>query len=481
MNNQDNKTIINCHTHVFTIDHVPNEFGKSLMPWPVYKILTIKTIKWYYTNFTSIGSTRYKSFIRKWNKFFYTIKDILKPTVILWLPFVLIYKVLRWLLRIALDFLRWDSIFSDEFKGLIRRYITLARYSIHYKDQASIYTFLKKNYPTESKFIALSMDMEFMEAGKPATSYMDQIEELKRISSRHPELHPFISLDPRRIVKTRKNKRVQDYSEYFETNLREKSFSGIKIYPANGYYPFDKELIPSYEFALKHNIPIITHCNRGPVFYRGRKKDEWKKHPILEYNHKGGDMKPIPLLQKSNANFTSNFTHPMNYHCLLDKNLLSGYLGEDKDLSKLKICLAHFGGNKEWDDYRKDAFNDYNNNIAPVSLTEYNKKINTLTHKNTKRIWWHASWLSVIYDLMVRYDNVHADVSFILYKQESFPLLKYLLHDDKVKHKILFGTDYYVVSQKSVDKVLYQNLRSYLGEELFMMIAHGNAKTFLTR
>ena len=75
MNNQDNKTIINCHTHVFTIDHVPNEFGKSLMPWPVYKILTIKTIKWYYTNFTSIGSTRYKSFIRKWNKFFYTLNS----------------------------------------------------------------------------------------------------------------------------------------------------------------------------------------------------------------------------------------------------------------------------------------------------------------------------------------------------------------------------------------------------------------------
>lgn len=488
MKNQNSTPITNCHTHVFTIDHVPNEFGKSLMPWPVYKILTIKTVKWYYNHLTVRGNDNYKSFIRKTKKIGYKIKDILKPTVFLWVPFVLVFKLLRWIIRIVLDFLRLDAVFSDELKELIGRYRTLGRYS-NYKKQRYIYGFLKKNYPTNTKFVALSMDMDHMGAGKATYDYMAQIKELKAVKKNkkhHDNILPFLSLDPRRIVQSKESDQEEDYAEFLKNNLKDKSFNGIKIYPALGYYPFDKELIPSYEFALANKIPIITHCNKGSVFYRGKKKDEWKKHPILKYNHKGVDMRPLPLLQKSNASFTSNFTHPLNYHCLLNKKLLNEYLrnelGKDTkevDLSKLKICLGHFGGNAEWDKYNKDAFNDYNNNIAPVSLKDYNKKKNTLTFDSSKIIWWNASWLSVIYDLMVQYKNVYADVSFILYKQESFPLLKYLLHDDKVKHKILFGTDYYVVSQKNVDKGLYQNLKSYLGEELFVMIAQDNAEKFL--
>ncbi len=59
-------------------------------------------------------------------------------------------------------------------------------------------------------------------------------------------------------------------------------------------------------------------------------------------------------------------------------------------------------------------------------------------------------------------------------------MLKYLLRDEKVRHKILFGTDYYVVSQKGLDKDLYQKLRSYLGEELFTLIARTNPQRYLT-
>ncbi|MFV0572876.1 MAG: hypothetical protein ACK5M1_10670, partial [Xanthomarina gelatinilytica] len=70
--------------------------------------------------------------------------------------------------------------------------------------------------------------------------------------------------------------------------------------------------------------------------------------------------------------------------------------------------------------------------------------------------------------------------SFIIFNQELFPLLKFLLQDEKVSHKILFGTDYYVVSQKNSEKALYQNLRSYLGDDLFFKIAHDNPKAFLS-
>jgi len=479
MKNKNDQNIINCHTHIFTIDHVPNEFSKSLLPWPFYKIFTIGLIKWYYKNFTIRGSVRYRSFIHRRDNLFYKIRDILKVTLVLWWAYLLVSLIAKWLFRILINFLKLDVLFSPEIKGLIDRFITLARYSIQYKNQSSIYNFLKKNYPTDTGFVVLSMDMEYMGAGKSRVSYLNQIEELKEIKNRKPEMFPFIFMDPRRIKNTGSLKGKDNYTILMKSLLSRQLFNGIKMYPALGYYPFDKELIPMYEYVQEHEIPIITHCIKGTVFYRGKKEKEWSKHPILKYNIKGSKYEYIPLLQTKNYDFTTNFTHPLNYHCLLDKKLLSEYLGEEKDLSKLKICLAHFGGTDEWMRYKEDAWNNYNNNISPVEKSVYLKRKNTLNHASTRTIWWNGSWLSIIYDLLINYENVYADVSFILFDDKLFPLLKYILQDPKVKYKILFGTDHYLLSQKGVDKELYQNLRSYLGEELFMLIACTNAKKFM--
>jgi len=474
-----NHRIINCHSHIFTIDHVPDEFGKSLLPWPFYRILSIRTIKWYYKNLTVQGSKKYRSFIHQRDKILFKLKDILKFTVVLWAVYYIILRVFKWLFKITITFLRWDSLFSPEVKALIERYKTLARYSINYKDQSSIFNFLKKNYPAGARFVVLSMDMEYMEAGKPKISYLDQIDELVRIKAKKEDMLPFIFADPRRIAETSDKQGKGNYINLMMSLLSRKIFNGIKIYPALGYYPFDKDLIPLYEFAREYDIPIMTHCIRGTVFYRGKKKEEWSQHPILQYNSKEGDYKYIPFPQKKNYEFTTNFTHPLNYHCLLNKELLSRYLGVEKDLSGLKICLGHFGGEDEWTRYSQDAWNNYNNNIAPIEKSLYLLRKNTLDHASTRTIWWNASWLSVIYDLMVVYENVYADVSFILHNRELYPTLKYILQDEKVRHKILFGTDYYVVAQKGVDKWLYQNFRSYMGEELFMQMAETNAGEFI--
>jgi len=306
---------------------------------------------------------------------------------------------------------------------------------------------------------------------------------LRVTKSNKKNLLPFIFADPRRIAETCDLKGVDCYENYMIRNLSRKTFHGIKMYPALGYYPFDKNLIETYKFAQEHQIPIVTHCIEGTVFYRGKKKKAWNHHPILSYNKdRNLEPVPIPLPQKKNYDFTTNFTHPLNYHCLLDKEMLSNYLGEETDLSKLKICLAHFGGTKEWNKYTEDNWNNYNNNISHLSKNEYlNKKIkNTLNHGSSRTIWWNASWLSIIYDLMIKYEGVYTDISFIIFNQQLFPLLKFLLEDEKVNDKILFGTDYYVVAQKNSEKALFQNLRSYIGEDLFFKIANENPKKFLS-
>lgn len=474
------KTIYNCHTHIFTIDHVPNEFARTFVPGFLAKILTIKLVKWYYSNLTSRGSYKYKKFRHNLKKIKFGILQFCKWTFVLYWVYAIVALVLKWCFKVITNILRVEFLFSKEFKQIRDRFMTLGRYSLQYKTQGRIYDLLEKTYAQNTKFVVLSMDMDYMQAGKAQKPYLQQLDELKKVTKTNPDLLPFIFIDPRRIMKTADKNGFENFQYRIKSELSKGIFSGIKLYPALGYYPFDKDLIKSYLFAQEHQIPIMTHCIEGTVFYRGKKEDKWNEHPILKYNKKGtNNPQPIPLPQTGNYQWTTNFTHPLNYHCLLDKQLLSSYLGYECDLSKLKICLAHFGGSKEWYKYEADGWNNYNKNISHASVEDYNRVKNTLNHKSIRTIWWNASWLSVIYDLMVKYDNVYADVSFILFNEDLFPMLKFLLNDSKVSHKILYGTDYYVVAQKTTEKSLHQNLRSYIGEELFYKIAHDNPKRYL--
>ncbi|WP_417558499.1 hypothetical protein [Mesoflavibacter zeaxanthinifaciens] len=478
-----NKTIYNCHTHTFTIDHVPNLFGKKLVPL-AYQIITMKVVKWYYLNLTERSSS-YRKWKQRYNKVKYFIIDALKFTVVGYWVFSMLFFTLKWAFKIVTNILAISHFFGPQSKAAYRRFVNLGRYASYSKQgQSKVFDLLEKTYDQNTKFVVLPMDMDYMDAGRPTIGYMKQLEELLKVTKNNKEsLLPFVFLDPRRIAETCDLKGVDCYENYVIRNLSKNVFYGIKMYPALGYFPFDKNLIETYKFAQEHQIPIITHCIEGTVFYRGKKNKEWNNHPILKYTKdKNQDPVPIPLPQKKNYDFTTNFTHPLNYHCLLNKELLSEYLEEETDLSKLKICLAHFGGTKEWNRYSEDNWNNYNNNISHLSKNDYlNRKIkNTLNHGSSRTIWWNASWLSIIYDLMIQYDGVYTDISFIIFNQELFPLLKFLLQDEKVSHKILFGTDYYVVSQKNSEKALYQNLRSYLGDDLFFKIAHHNPKTFLS-
>ena len=91
------------------------------------------------------------------------------------------------------------------------------------------------------------------------------------------------------------------------------------------------------------------------------------------------------------------------------------------------------------------------------------------------------TWFSVICDLINRYDNIYADISATLHEERTHPLLKVLLETNpKLRERILFGTDFYMVSLSKSEKELSLGLRGYLGEELFHQIAVTNVETFLS-
>jgi len=488
--------IINCHTHIFTLDHVPNYFGKKLIPFGS-RIFSIKRVKWYMNNFTKYGSkaTKAKLFAKEKRN-----KKIKKWSRKLWVPHK-IYVILRffWLLfyRVLFNFLTLDFIYSKDAKAIVQRFRGMARYG-NYANQEEVYKRMATNYQEDVKFVVLPMDMEYMEAGYPAENYLIQLERLFLIQKKRGKkgrLLSFIFVDPRRI-RNEKNesplpkKEIIDsygidqislqlgrdhYADYIINCFDQKKVFGLKLYPALGYYPFDQDLIPTYQYALKNNIPIITHCIAGTVYYRGKKKKEWNRHPILQSkNNQSNALEHLLLDQDENKHFSKQFTHPLNYECLLNPELLSKFMGEELDFSTLKICLAHFGGTSEWHKYLNDPWSLYNNNIN----NEKNHK-KTLTDGRKTQVWWNANWLSIIYDLILAYPNVYTDVSYIIHDENLYPLLKDILRHPKIRTRVLFGTDYYVVAQKKTDKEIVHRMRAYLGEELFHQLAVINPREFL--
>lgn len=411
---------INMHTHCFTLAHVPEEFFDTL-----------------------IGGKR-----------FLRVSKLRGPSI---------NSFVVWLFtrNITITIVGWFS--SDTAKQL-RRLKGLLKFR-KVTGQQTMLDILKKNYAdwmpgSQFKFVPLPMDMEFMAAGISDRSYPRQLEELKYIKA-DPDwkdiIFPFVFADPRRYdVLTLVKKYIEDTSA---------PFSGIKLYPALGYFPFDKDLRGVYEYALQKNLPLVTHCIDGSVYYRN-KPQPGQQHPITKQDMNGSDADAFQL----------NWTHPLNYECLLNQQILKTYWGADApDLSQLKICLGHFGGEGEWLP-KRTMMNFFTTRKAV-------KQIANTNYLDIDHPWFgkdRYKWLLIIIDLLRKYTNVYADISFTLHDKAIYSELKELLKDESINKKILFGTDYYVVASVADESDLLNFFKKELGDDaLFEMIAYENPKRFL--
>ncbi len=402
-------------------------------------------------------------------------------------------------------------------RDMFQRYMLLGKFA-RYKKQTLIYSRLRKQYPNDSRFVVLPMDMEYMGAGKVPTSYHEQLNELAGIKKKgtgKEQMEPFIFIDPRRI----RDKSDPNFLKYhtspgmvhlddclvkslLTTEDTEAGFSGFKIYPALGYYPFDEDLLALWKYAETLGLPIMTHCVAGTIYYRGKKKLDWNQHPV--FREDGRNEAFLALPEKSNSDFSINFTHPLNYLCLVHEPLLRilvgsareeiktlfGYNGENKpmdhDLSKLKICLAHFGGEEEWLKYLEGDRNNYAQqliNHRERGLDFYDDDNRTQPDWNKiAKIWRNADWYSIICSIIVQHENIFTDVSYILSKPRIMPLLQQTLDvklNPKLSKRVLYGTDFYVVRNHFSDKDLITQLQQELTDEQFDRIARENPKDYL--
>lgn len=358
--------IINCHTHIFNRNTVPEHF---LPVWlnPIANLLENKSFaKSTFNFFSKLQKHELALLIKKYHSFL-TIGDL--------------------------------------------------------KSQLEIFKVLQSYYPEGTKFCVLPMDMEFMKAGTVKQSYEKQLEELaaiKKDPAYKDLIQPFIFVHPER----------KDIFDIVKRNIEENGFAGLKLYPPLGYYPFDERLNPIYEYAEKYQIPITSHCARGGVFYKGKITNDMLVHP------KTGEH----IKEQKNKYFTDVYTDPNNYHYVL------------KRFPNLKINLAHFGGYDEWQKYLGNSFDD-----------------------------GLPTWYEKISILLKEYNNVYTDISYTMFNADLFNLLKLTLQDNSIKNKILYGSDFYMVEQETSERQFLTNIRAYIGESDFKLIAELNTNRFLNK
>ncbi len=288
--------------------------------------------------------------------------------------------------------------------------------------QAEIVQEAMRYYPADTRFVVLAMDFEFMKAGKSSQSYEKQLAELRELKVQYGDrILPFVAADPRR----------PEVFRVVREHLEEHEFAGIKIYPPLGYYPVDEGLREVYEYAQENGVPVLAHCSRGGVYYKGRIKPEMRRHP------RTGEI----FKERKNKAFTDHYTDPRNYKYVLE------------EFPELKICLAHYGGVEEWKKYLRDPW-------PSEDLEE--------------------SWLSLISELIRKHPNVYTDISFTASEKRFWPLAKVLLNTESLQDRILFGSDFYMVRIKAKERVFAVELRAAVGEPEFRRMAEANARAFLS-
>ncbi len=204
----------------------------------------------------------------------------------------------------------------------------------------------------------------------------------------------------------------------FIQKFHKKGFKGIKLYPPLGYDAADKSLMPIYKYANDHSLPVMVHCSRGGVRRKGFKDEDVDKT-----------------------------TAPHKYRRILS------------DFPEMKLCLAHYGGGDDWDSYLEDEWLD---DDTPLEKMDWLSQISTMIREG-------------------KYPNLFTDISYTIFKFERYiPVLKVLLEDDKIRKRVLFGSDYYMIEREGFrEKELSIRLRSELCKDTFNLIAHCNPTRYL--
>jgi predicted TIM-barrel fold metal-dependent hydrolase len=155
------------------------------------------------------------------------------------------------------------------------------------------------------------------------------------------------------------------------------------------------------------------------------------------------------------------------------------------NLRHLKICFGHFGGEDEWAKYFEKDRDNFSSQLVRhpdkgIDFVLGNKK--EVSPGKPEQLWRSADWYSIICSMMLQHPNVYADISYILHGDlEIRSLLKHTMQHPKLKERVLFGTDFYVVRNHKSDKNMLADTMASLNDNEFKQIAVINPGSYLQR
>lgn len=319
-----------------------------------------------------------------------------------------------------------------------------------------------KQYDSQVRIVGLTMNMDFMDnrTSRRQITFESQLEAVKSIKRFYPtNFFPFLGIDPRH----KSGMDLVNWSKsYFETGLQANGmtfpfFSGIKLYPALGFFAFDPRLNDLYVYAETNQLPVITHVTRVGSQYIGTKISELipaqpamllpdnpseavltAQETIYARIRIYGEQKWLEDSKIGNNDKACDlFSHPENYVPILEK------------FPKLKICLAHMGGSNEIVDNSK-------NDPDMQQIRRFDSQL----------------WCDRIRDMMVRYPNLYTDISYTLGDLDNPEILAAILKfmrtpDDNgqiLAKRVLFGTDFFMTEQEKRESDLYKLAMQELSE-----------------
>lgn len=331
-------------------------------------------------------------------------------------------------------------------------------------------------YDHAVRLVGLTLNMDYMDSKSSMNqiSFETQLAQVKDIKRYYPSnFFPFLGIDPRHRAG---DELVQWARPFFENGVKQQAsgkvfpyFSGLKLYPALGFFPFDPRLEELYRYAERHQLPIITHCTRSGSQYVGEKIEHLIPPNPLRIELTGNETVAASFhsIDQRIATYYAKqwikdnklgdhdkacdlFGHPENYVVLLEK------------FPTLKICLAHMGGSNE---------------ILTGKPTGELKEIREVDTK---------LWFDTISEMMVHYPNMYTDISYTVSDFTNVNLLervKTLMqtpdqYGGLLADRVLFGTDFFMTEQEAREADLYKIAQQQLSP-WFDKITRSNPQRFL--
>lgn len=274
------------------------------------------------------------------------------------------------------------------------------------EDRITLLQILKDKYETEGYhpiFSLLIMDMRAVTGVREDDFSVYKASQVA-IKNQYPDnVLLFFPLDP---------SNSQLYDEFLEAFKAGGDYFGVKVYPSLGYLPSHPKLMPIFKICEEKNIPVTTHCSSAST--RSSKR---------EINVTGLDNKTFQPFSKVEK-FTSG---PAKYKRLF--NAPQNWLPVLAHYPTLSLNLAHFGGGAEFEQYFRT--------LLTIPMVDQSEK------ERLKKWVSHSSWLYQILTMMTKFQNVYADVSYMIYEDIMIGFIKECIKNVPfTQSRILYGTDY---------------------------------------